>query len=209
MTEPGELRATGEERDLVRRLVVGDRDAWVEFVRRYQNLVWACVRRTARRCRLVLPEPELEDMAAEVFATLIDRDYAALRRFEGRCSLASWLAVIARRRCLRRLRDRLPRPSHLPADAGGEPVAADSHDPLATLVRQEDAQRLSGAMHELNDADRRVLHLYYQEQLEYADIARRLGIATNSVGPRIHRAQQRLRRLLERRTEADSTLRDT
>ncbi len=190
----------------MRRLVAGDRDAWVEFVRRYQNLVWACVRRTARRCRLVLPEPEQEDMAADVFAALIDRDYAALRRFEGRCSLASWLAVIARRRCLRRLRERLPRPSHLSTDT--EPVAVDSHDPLAALVRQEDAQRLSDAMQQLNDADRVVLHLYYQEQLEYADIGRRLGIATNSVGPRIHRAQQRLRRVLERRTEADSTLKD-
>ena len=201
---PGQPEPTpAAELELVRRLVGGDQGAWEEFVGRYQNLVWTCVRRTAERCRLNLSTVDLEDTVADVFAALLERECAALRRFQGRCSLATWLIVIARRRCLRRVRKRRPRPMPLPAgDASG--MTTESCDPLAGLIRAEDQQFVRSAFDRLSAADRQVLELHHHQNLGYAEISRELGISMNSVGPRIHRAQQRLRKLLERRAVGDA-----
>jgi RNA polymerase sigma-70 factor (ECF subfamily) len=201
---PGQPEPTpAAEQELVRRLVGGDQRAWEEFVGRYQNLVWTCVRRTAERYRLNPSTADLEDTVAEVFAALLERDCSALQRFQGRCSLATWLIVITRRRCLRRVRKRRPRPIALP-DGDVSAVTTEAGDPLADLIRAEDQQFVRSAFDRLSAADRHVLELHHHQKLGYAEISRALGISMNSVGPRIHRAQQRLRKLLERRAVGDA-----
>jgi len=47
------------------------------------------------------------------------------------------------------------------------------------------------------------LRMFFMEGLSYAQISRDLGISINSVGPKLQRAQQRLRRLME--TNGQST----
>jgi RNA polymerase sigma-70 factor (ECF subfamily) len=190
------------ELELVRRLVGGDQRAWGEFVTRFQRLVWTCIRRTSERYRLELSTADLEDTVADVFAALLERDCAALRRFEGRCSLATWLIVISRRRCQRRVRKRFHRPVPFTDGDGTAAKLAAEVDPLEDLIRREDQQLVRIAFDRLSPADRRVLELHHHQQLGYAEIGRELGIAMNSVGPRIHRAQQRLRKLLEPRGTA-------
>lgn len=48
-------------------------------------------------CRNKLPPDEVEDFASEVKLHLIERDYAILRKFEGRCSLPTYLTIVIRR----------------------------------------------------------------------------------------------------------------
>jgi RNA polymerase sigma-70 factor (ECF subfamily) len=205
---PGQPEPTHTaEMNLVGRLVGGDQQAWGEFVGRYQNLIWTCVRRTAERYRLNLSTADLEDTVAEVFAALLERDCAALRRFQGRCSLATWLIVIARRRFLRRVRKRRPRPIPL-ADGDVSAVTTEPGDPLEDLIRAEDQQFVRSAFDRLSATDRHVLEMHHHQKLGYAEISRALGISMNTVGPRIHRAQQRLRKLLERRAVGDAQATD-
>ncbi len=204
---PGQPEPTrAAELELVRRLVAGDQGAWEEFVGRYQNLVWTCVRRTAERYRLNPSTADLEDTVADVFAALLERDCAALRRFQGRCSLATWLIVIARRRCLRRVRKRRPRP--IPLAGGDVNAVTEAGDPLGDLIRAEDQQSVRSAFDRLSATDRHVLEMHHHQKLGYAEISRELGISMNSVGPRISRAQRRLRKLLERRAVGDAQAAD-
>jgi RNA polymerase sigma factor (sigma-70 family) len=56
------------------------------------------VRRVARRHRL--RDDEVEELIASIQLKLIDNDYEALRRFEGRASLATYLAAIVTRHVL-------------------------------------------------------------------------------------------------------------
>jgi predicted DNA-binding protein YlxM (UPF0122 family) len=79
---------------------------------------------------------------------------------------------------------------------------------LADLIRREDILHLRHTLNRLSESDRRVLQLYYIENLAYAEISRRLSISVNTVGPKLHRAQQRLKRLLHSKLEStchDST----
>jgi RNA polymerase sigma factor (sigma-70 family) len=55
---------------------------------------------------------------------------------------------------------------------------------LALLVR--------AGLHGLSEADQEVLRLCYEEQLSYEQIAARLGVTQQAVGPRLTRARQRM-----------------
>lgn len=182
------------ERELLLRLVAGEFSAWREFVERYQGIIYSGVKRTAQACRRNLGPSDIEDVVAEVFAALVANDYAALRRFKGRARLSTWLTVLARRYCLRHLRrNQRSDNRHFRRDPA---VTDSSASPLALLINSEESTQLRRALRKLSDADRTVLNLYYDQQLGYAEIGRRLGIAENSVGSRIHRVHKRLEQIL-------------
>jgi len=191
-----------EERRLIAALVAGDRNAWSEFVHRFQGLVYARVARTAKEFDRHLDRSEIEDIRAEIFAALVANEFASLRSFEGRSSLATWLAVIARRSCLKwiqkknwrqaRANQQLDETVHQRESQSGE-----SEDILAALIQTEDGLRLRTMMSRLNEGDREVLRMFFIDGLSYAEISRDLGISTNAVGPKLQRAQKRLRKLME------------
>lgn len=190
-----------EERRLIAALVARDRSAWSDFVKRFQGLVYARVARTALEFNRHLDRTEIEDICAEIFTALIENDFASLRRFEGRSSLATWLAIIARRSCLKWMQkknqrqehanQRIDDPQHDDLAGGG------SEDMLAALIQTEDSQRLRTMLGRLNEGDQAVLRMFFLDGLTYAEIGRDLGISINTVGPKLQRAQKRLRHLME------------
>jgi RNA polymerase sigma-70 factor (ECF subfamily) len=190
-----------DERRLIAALVASDRNAWSEFVERFQGLVYARVARTALEFNSSLDRSAIEDIRAEIFAALIENDFASLRRFEGRSSLATWLAIIARRSCMKWMHKRSRRQEQanqriddvLPENVTG----SDAADILAALIQTEDRHQLQTMLNRLNDGDRSVLRMFFMEGLSYAQIGRDLGISINTVGPKLQRAQKRLRRLME------------
>lgn len=184
----------------IEALVEGDSDAWCRFVTRYQGLVCSRVAAAARECGFHLGPQDLEDLCAEVFVRLIENDFASLRQFEGRSSLGTWLAVVARRVFLRHMsRKRI-------VVVAGEVEGDDPQvfeplqqtpSQLSELIRSEDAAQLHEMLQHLREGDQRILRMYHLERLSYHEISSRLSITLNAVGPKLHRAQQRLRQLLE------------
>ena len=156
------------------------------------------VQRTATDQRGYLSRADADDICAEVFASLLANDLSSLRRFEGRSTLATWLAVIARRVCLKQLSRAAM--SHGSAYCVNEDVGdaqpVKGADALQQLIQAEDRDRLRAKINCLQHADREILNLFYTEGLGYTEISRRLGISVNTVGPKLHRAQTRLRKLL-------------
>ncbi len=189
------------ERRLIAALVARDRNAWSEFVERFQGLVYARVARTGLEFNGYLDRSAIEDIRAEIFTALIENDFASLRRFEGRSSLATWLAIIARRSCIKWMHKKSRRQEQANQridDLAQENIAGGgSPDILAALIQTEDELQLQTMLDRLNDGDRSVLRMFFMEGLSYAQISRDLGISINSVGPKLQRAQQRLRRLME------------
>ncbi len=189
-----------DERRLIQALVARDRQAWRQFVENFQGLVYARVARTALEFHRAVDRSDIEDICAEVFAGLVANDFASLRRFEGRSSLATWLSVVARRVCVRWLEKSRPaaaRPESFD-DAAHLPVRPSRRaGVLAALIQTEDNQRLKDMFERLNPADRQVLRMFYHEGASYAEISRQMKISINTVGPKLQRAQRRLRKLIE------------
>ena len=183
-----------DDRRLIQGLLARDRAAWCLFVERFQGLIYARVARTALEFGYNLDRADLEDICAEVFAGLVARDFSSLRRFEGRSSLATWLAVVARRvsvRCLHKHRTRGQESiQHHDQPAADRQAPGDA---LTALVEAEDTYRLYAMLEQLSDADQLVLRMFYLDGLSYQEISKRLGISINTVGPKLQRAQQRLR----------------
>lgn len=101
-----------------------------------------------------------------------------------------WLAAIVRNEAFRLYARPRPNPTELIDAREGEEDAR----VLATVELAD----LQAALARLNERDRSLLAMRYQEDLTQAAIATRLGIAEGTVKVRLHRARHRLRRAFVR-----------
>jgi RNA polymerase sigma-70 factor (ECF subfamily) len=98
-----------------------------------------------------------------------------------------WLKTIVRNEAFRQhARVRPDLTSTLESSEGAEDEAVLAAVELADL---------HAAMDRLNERDRRLLEMKYEEDLTQATIARRLGIPEGTVKVRLHRARNKLRLL--------------
>jgi RNA polymerase sigma-70 factor (ECF subfamily) len=124
---------------------------------------------------------EAEDVAQE----------ALLRAWRRRSTLRDvdrrnqWLAAIVRNEAFRQHARVRPDPTSAVEGRGVE------DEQVVATVELAD---LHAAMKLLNDRDRELLHMRYQDDLTQAAIARKLGIPEGTVKVRLHRARKRLRR---------------
>lgn len=168
---------------LAQSVAAGDRGAFAQLDERYRARLTGFL-----QGRQQLPRDEAEDVVQDVFTTLVERDCAALRSFEGRSSFYTYLCAIALRRLYRLRRKHLPvvdttdQPAHEPA--------ADSRNADVT------AAQVRRAMTNLPEQFRTALMLHHFGGLEYHEISELLGVPANTVATRICRAKRRLKELL-------------
>jgi RNA polymerase sigma-70 factor (ECF subfamily) len=100
-----------------------------------------------------------------------------------------WMLAITRREAWRTR----PRAVALELDAAEDGDHA-SFDEAERIVARLDVQ---AAIAELDEEQRRLLHLRYAEDLAHRSVAQRLGIPEGTVKVRLHRTRNRLRERLE------------
>jgi RNA polymerase sigma-70 factor (ECF subfamily) len=191
----GELLGAGEGA-LVARLRAGDHGAFDTVVRQYGGRMLA----TARR--IVASDGDAADVVQEAFVAA----FRSVGSFEGHARLSTWLHRIVVNAALMKLRARRRRPEEpidelLPRfDADGhfaQAVAAWDGDGGVQLERKETRALVRRAIDRLPEQYRTVLVLRDIEELDTEETAARLGLGSNTVKTRLHRARQALRRLLE------------
>lgn len=184
-----------EDFRLAQQLIAGDAAAWQTLVERFQRLVLARVMVTARESNHSLSQSDAEDLVADVFSRLIADHYAAIRRFEGRSTLSTWLSVITRRIVLRRLSAASREPSQPAAHPPPlDQLAGDNADePLAAIISDEERSLLSAGMARLNERQRELAKLFYLDGQSYREISQRLNMPVNSIGPTLARIHEKLR----------------
>lgn len=175
------------DRDLLRRLLDRSGEAWSEFVDRFIGLIAHVVDRTAVDWNLSLDALRRDELIAEVFYALVQRDYAALRHFRGKSSLASYLTVIARRQVCQSLRrDAGAAMQSIDRSEAAQPVAPDR------LRWLEDREAIETAIANLPEAEAVAVRMYHLEGRSYREIGERLGLAENSIGPFLSRAREKM-----------------
>lgn len=177
------------DRRLIKDLLTRTPGAWETFIDRYAGLVVQVIRHTAHAHSLRLNRDDEDDLCADVFASLVDRRMATLRSFRGRSSLATWLTVVVRRVVLRKLTQRRY------AEALGHVNAHNAAVEQASDVKEsrvEQRDEVESLMKRLSPESREALRLFYWEGLSYRQVARKLGVAVNSIGPMLARVRQSL-----------------
>ncbi|MFQ5536359.1 MAG: RNA polymerase sigma factor [Gemmatimonadota bacterium] len=131
-----------------------------------------------------------EDVTSEVFLKAL----RSLHRYDpGRASPRTWLLRIARNAVTDHLRALKRRGSlHVSLDRIPD-LVADVPSQEERVVRQERIQRLLNGSQTLRAADQEILSLRYGAELSNEEISRHLGISSNAVAVRLHRALKRLR----------------
>ena len=175
------------DRNLLDRCLSNKPRAWEDFVDRFMGLVIHVINHTAQCRSLRLSSADRDDLAADVFLTIVDHDMAVLRHFRRESSLATYLTVIARRVVVRKLVDGR---SALPLSEMVTQAAADDADLEERISNHEEVDRLLG---ELRGSEAAVVRMYHLEGKTYQEISRVVGMPENSVGPMLSRARAKMR----------------
>ncbi len=169
---------TTADEGLLARCRAGDDDAWRELVQHHARYVHAIAVRGFR-----LQPADAEDVFQETFA----RTYEHLDRLRDDDAIGAWIAQVARRLALARLR---AHGREGPAGADGVPEAAEID---ARLARVDDAVSVHAAMATLAEPCRDVLDRFFACDESYATIGRALEIPPGTVASRISRCLGKLR----------------
>jgi len=178
--------ATPDDLRLVAACLAAQRGAWEEFVGRFARLFEHVAARTAAHRGVDLDAAARDDAVADVILACLRNDAAVLRGYAGRASLATYLAVIARRVVVRSLARRAPPPVDAaadPAEPRDEAAGAADRDEVAALLDLLDAREAT------------LVRLHHLEGCSYGEISRRTGMPLGSIGPALSKAKARLRAL--------------
>lgn len=178
-----------DDSDLIRAFQSGDESAFAELVSRHRRQVYRVARGILRS------HEQADDAAQEAFV----KAWQALPDFRGESSFKTWIYRIAMNTALdirareatrRRTLDESAR------EGRAEEIRRRAPDPIAGLVRDDEAARVREAVAALPDRQRVTLRLKIYEGLKYTEIAEVLDCPVGTAKANLHHAVQTLRRRL-------------
>ncbi|MBT9588754.1 sigma-70 family RNA polymerase sigma factor [bacterium] len=190
------------ESELIEACLNGDGGAWDELYRSH----YARVRRIIGFRRWGFSNNEVEDGIQEVFLEVV----RSLPRFRGEANLTTFIARLARNRCISHLRKKtaLKRGKEelgyvLEEGKGDEDspraIAVEGGaGPEDLLVGTQDAQALVTALEQLGADCQQIIRLRYFHQQSYNEICGLLELPLGTVCSRLKRCLMKLKSLLDK-----------
>lgn len=178
-----------DEKQIIKRIARGDREALSELYTRYQRLLFHY---------LLQLTPDY-GLAEELLQDTLVAVWKSARSFEGRSSVQTWLIGIARRQAHNTLRQRkLP----LAGESEMDGLAAADVEPEAFMLASIACEELTILFGRLAPLHREVLTLVFVQELSYQETSEILGVPIGTVKSRLNNARRALRALLDAREEA-------
>ena len=193
------MALTDIDRSLLKRCIAGEPGAWRDFVDRFIGLFVHVINHTSQSRSVRLPPDDIDDVCSEIFLAILANDFAILRRFRGKCSLATYLTVLTRRIVVKQISQRRM------AEALGHVTAHHSSldrarvsSPEPEDKRMENREEVERLLKMLPPLDAAIVKQFHIEGKSYHEISLKLGIPENSIGPTLSRARLRLKEKRER-----------
>ncbi len=179
-----------EERDLVKRSLSGDIEAFGRVVRAYETRIRLLIYGVVR------DRQTADDLSQEAFI----KAFRSLSRFRGKSSLFTWIYRIALNRALdyrRREKVRSWVEYDEARDSAVSPAAClKREEPSAPLIREEDRSLVRMAMDRLNPRHRTILILREWEGLNYRQISETMKCSVGTVMSRLFYARKQLKEII-------------
>src|SRR5438093_423681 len=172
---------SAEDKALVDASQKGDMQAFEELIARHRDKIYA------RAFSMMRSEEEAIDLSQEAWV----KGWQRLKQFQGDSSFVTWMTRIVINLCLDQLRkhkrQRAESIELMEEESGGveRQMPIVQVNPTAGLERRELRQRIDKAMGQLSYEHRTVLILHEFEELEYKEIARRMGCSIGTVMSRL------------------------
>lgn len=177
-----------DDADLIQQTLEGDQQAFTSLVEKYQQQIHALAWQRIGDFHCA------QEITQDVFLTA----YHKLKTLKNPKRLPGWLYVITNRKCIAWNRKKKQQPQSL--EAMDPVVLEDVYCSLhiakqrEAAVDQERRELVQKLLSKLEESERTVVHLYYIAEMPCEDISKFLGVSTNTVRSRLHRARNRLRK---------------
>jgi RNA polymerase sigma factor (sigma-70 family) len=180
---------TWSDERLVQACLDGNEEAWAALIAKYQNLIYSIPRKYGAS-----PED-----AADVFQSVCVELFNELPKLRQSAALRGWLATVTAHQAFHWKRKYRRRAEQ---DLGELDDRLETNEPLspALLVEVEREQMVREAVARLSPRCQEIIKLLFYDQppLAYRDLAKRLGLATGSIGFIRGRCLQHLQRALDK-----------
>lgn len=188
----------GEEPCILERVARGDATAVQDCIKAYGDLVWSLARRYLRW------DADAEDAVQDIF---IDLWNSAARFDRSVATEVAFVATIARRRLIDRVRQRGRRPGMTSID---DDETGDAWQPavLPTVEEDSDVAVVARVLEKMEPEHRQILSLSLYEGYSHSEIAQRLNIPLGTVKTRVRRGLIHIREQLSIEVPASSELED-
>jgi RNA polymerase sigma-70 factor (ECF subfamily) len=187
-------KSTVPDENLVRAAQKGDMPAFEELVARHRDKLYA------RAFSMMRNEEEAIDLSQEAWV----KGWQRLAQFQGDSSFVTWMTRITINLCLDQLRkqkrQRAESIEAMDEEAGGveRQMPVVTVNPSEGLERGELRQKIDEALAQLSHEHRTALILHEFEDLEYKEIAKRMGCSIGTVMSRLFYARRKMAALLAR-----------
>jgi RNA polymerase sigma factor (sigma-70 family) len=189
IARPGDPKPTWSDARLVRHCLRGNDRAWTALIAKYKNLIYS----------IPLRYGATPDDAGDVFQAVCLELFSELPRLRKAAALRSWLIRVTAHQALHwKLRNRRRGEQELTDE---ETRTLETKDVPADLFEElERDQLVREAVAQLPRRCQEIIRLLFYEDppVRYRDLARRLGLATGSIGFIRGRCLTRLHRALEK-----------
>ena len=180
--------------DIISQVLLGNQNAYAMLVERYQNFVFTIV------LRYVKSREDGEEIAQDIFI----KAYRSLKDFKGTAKFSTWLYTITTTTCITFLRKKKLEIHSLDSEKLFGITDNIDGGMSANLIEQKSkVNMVNEAIRLLSPDDAQIITLFYKGEQTLEEIAQIIGIESNAVKVRLHRARTRLKEKMEKHFTAE------
>jgi RNA polymerase sigma factor (sigma-70 family) len=170
--------------EIITRVLGGDQQVFALLLERYQNYVFT----------LVLRFTDIREDAEEIAQDIFVKAYRSLADFRGDSKFSTWLYTIVRTSCITFLRKKKLSTISLDNEKTNIQLASRESAFRANLIEGKSRRSMvNEAIQMLSPDDAQVLTLFYNAEQSLDEIGKILGMDSNTIKVKLHRARQRLK----------------
>ncbi len=191
------LAADWSDEVLLAQMLERAPDAWREFHRRFDRLVYRCIHKVTSRFPNSVGAEDVREIYAQFLFGLTHREMHKLRTYdrERGNKLSSWVGLLATNAAWDYLRSvaRQPQTTEL---AAAENVGQADADPYEHLLEKERWGCVNDTLRTFSAKDQTFVRLYYMDGLTPEQVAEEMCISVKTVYSKKHKIRCRLERAL-------------
>ena len=184
----------GADKDLINGILKKDDQAILRFVQTHKDQVYW------QAYRMLRSSQDAEEACQDVFMKALGR----MAKFEGRCSLSTWLYKITYTTCLDVIKLRKKTAGEEEIDQASVPEWSEIESSLGLLEMNEQREIIDRCLGMLNETDALLLDLFHLKEMAITEIAEITEMTDGAIRVRMMRARKKLAVLLEKSLPAET-----
>lgn len=182
------MRDDKSDIDLISQVLQGDKMAYAQIIKQHQRFVFTLALRFSK-CR-----EDAEEIAQDSFI----KAFRALHTFKQNSKFSTWLYSIVYTTSMTFLRKKRLDTQSIDDETSLIQLGAYSSDhTIIEVEHKSKMQFVNLAISQLSPLDAAIITLFYHGEQSLEEIAQALGMESNTVKVKLHRARQRLREKIE------------